>query len=312
MKKKICVLGAGIVGICTAWQAREQFGDDYQIYVVADNFEDKTVSASSTGIFEPLSPEKISDNFEELWMLSWDFYIDLMKSKEAGKTGISFVDGFRCHQTAVPDEVIAQTKKLVYNFKEIEPTSLPLVDDITKINKVYQFTTLMLECSKFLPWASEVLINKGVKFLNRHIDNFQELANGGYDIIFNCSGLGSRKLAKDYILSSVRGQIVKVNAPWIKQFYNFVDEETSVYPGQDGCVVGSTFQIDNEDPEPCKNDTNTMLKRAAGRIPSLENASIQIELVGFRPNRSAMRMEKGNTLTNKFDNRQVRIFHNYG
>ena len=312
MSKKICIVGAGIVGLCTAWQARNQFGGDCQIHVIADKFEESTVSACAIGIFEPHSKSRICDNFEELWKLSFDFFIDLLKSKAAGKAGISMVDGFRCHQIALSDETIGKMKTLVYNFEEVDAQTMGPVKDRSNIAKVYHYSTLMMDSAKFLIWASEVLINQGVQFLTRHIDDFQELADEDYEIIFNCSGLGSCSLAKDKDLESVRGQIVKINAPWIKQFYNFFDESTSIHPGEGCCVVGSTFQKENFEAEPCKSITEAMLKRVANRIPSLENAQVQVELAGFRPERASLRLEKGDTLTNKSTGNVANIFHNYG
>lgn len=42
-----------------------------------------------------------------------------------------------------------------------------------------------------------------------------------YDVIVNCSGLGAMKLVPDQTMYPIRGQVVRVKAPFLKQFYIF-------------------------------------------------------------------------------------------
>jgi D-amino-acid oxidase len=48
--------------------------------------------------------------------------------------------------------------------------------------------------------------------LRKKIENFEELSN--FDIVVNCTGLGSLDLTKDTKMHPIRGQIIRVNAPW--------------------------------------------------------------------------------------------------
>lgn len=45
------------------------------------------------------------------------------------------------------------------------------------------------------------------------LDTF--IANSAYDVIVNCSGLGSRELLNDDQMYAVRGQVSRVKANWI-------------------------------------------------------------------------------------------------
>jgi D-aspartate oxidase len=40
-----------------------------------------------------------------------------------------------------------------------------------------------------------------------------------YDIVFNCTGLGAREFCSDPLVRPIRGQMIRVKAPWIKHFY---------------------------------------------------------------------------------------------
>ncbi|KAG7261196.1 hypothetical protein CRUP_023815 [Coryphaenoides rupestris] len=91
------------------------------------------------------------------------------------------------------------------------------------------FTSLKCECTSYLPWLEKSL---------------QELA-GRYDLVVNCSGLGSRALAGDGQVRPVRGQVLKVQAPWLSHFIRDGDGKTYVYPGCTASRWGGTRQEDD-------------------------------------------------------------------
>lgn len=51
-RKNICVLGAGIVGLTTAFLVKEKHRD-WNVTVIADKFNDETLSDVAAGIFRP-------------------------------------------------------------------------------------------------------------------------------------------------------------------------------------------------------------------------------------------------------------------
>ena len=51
-----------------------------------------------------------------------------------------------------------------------------------------------------------------------------------YDVIINCTGLGAQKLCNDSKLSVIRGQVIRVKAPWIK-FAAYADHHSYIIPG---------------------------------------------------------------------------------
>lgn len=51
-QKNVCVLGAGIVGMTTAFMLKEKH-KEWEITVVADKFEQETLSDIAAGIFRP-------------------------------------------------------------------------------------------------------------------------------------------------------------------------------------------------------------------------------------------------------------------
>ncbi|RXN00926.1 D-aspartate oxidase [Acipenser ruthenus] len=130
-----------------------------------------------------------------------------------------------------------------------------------------------------------------------------------YDIIVNCSGLGSLSLVGDTDLHPVRGQILKVQAPWLKHFIRDGDGLTYIFPGISSVTLGGTRQKDDwrltADPKDCSD----MFERCCALEPSLKKSQVLTEWVGLRPSRGGLRLEKEMF---QHGSRQVPIIHNYG
>lgn len=80
------------------------------------------------------------------------------------------------------------------------------------------FTTLVTETGLYLPYAAKQFTSAGGQILNKKIEKFSDLY-GSYDVVINCSGMESRKLCNDRKVVPIRGQVLKVQAPWIKMAY---------------------------------------------------------------------------------------------
>jgi len=59
----------------------------------------------------------------------------------------------------------------------------------------------------------------------------------------NCSGIGARKLVGDNLVSPLRGQVMRVSAPWLRKVVlDDRDDGNYVIPNLDSVVVGGTHQ----------------------------------------------------------------------
>lgn len=75
------------------------------------------------------------------------------------------------------------------------------------------------------------LVLNGVRFLQKKIDTQENFINEHpeFDIIFNCLGFGSIKFCNDKQMIPIRGQMIRVKAPWIKHFY-YTDDNCYIIP----------------------------------------------------------------------------------
>lgn len=161
--------------------------------------------------------------------------------------------------------------------------------------------------------------------LRRTINNFSEL-QGAYDIVINCTGklnlkvifdfgfislflgLGSAQLCNDRMLVPIRGQVIKVAAPWIKMAY-YADYDTYIVPGFTGVTLGGCRNFDSYDLLPNEYDFNSIKSRCEALLPSLKSAPVTEVKVGLRPHRSPVRVEYEFVDTNQGI---VKVVHNYG
>ncbi|XP_051781207.1 D-aspartate oxidase isoform X3 [Erpetoichthys calabaricus] len=170
------------------------------------------------------------------------------------------------------------------------------------------FTTIKCECSKYLLWLEKRLKNAGGQLHTEKITGFEQLTSS-YDIIVNCSGLGSRDLADDQSLYPVRGQILRVHAPWLKHFIRDGNGHTYIFPGIHSVTLGGTRQKHNWEMSVDEADSSGIFERCCELEPSLKKSQVCSKLVGLRPTRNSLRLEREFFV---HGNRQVPIIHNYG
>lgn len=142
----------------------------------------------------------------------------------------------------------------------------------------------------------------------RKVDSLQELGSS-YDIIVNCSGLGSKTLVHDNQVYPVRGQVLKVEAPWLQHFIRDGDGKTYIYPGIHSVTVGGTRQEQDWRLQVDDGDTRSILERCSRLEPSLSKARVLSKWVGLRPSRRNPRVERELV---KLQGRRVPVVHNYG
>lgn len=163
----------------------------------------------------------------------------------------------------------------------------------------------------------EIPIVEPPRYLNRLVEQFK--ANGGviqaqeiksltdltHNLIINCTGVYARQVAKDPLVYPLRGQVIKVSAPHIREAMMDDDTFTYILPRRDGCILGGISQKDNWSLEVDPAVSADITRRCAIFEPSVQQAEVISEHVGLRPGRHEVRLE-----TEQIGSSCV--IHNYG
>ncbi|CAG0913400.1 unnamed protein product [Notodromas monacha] len=328
----VAVIGAGIIGLSTALRVqREVIGANVTIF--AEKYLEGTTSIGSGGIFRcgslAVAPTDelaltaaanalalihlvlrapCNKTFEFIyreWLkTSWSYYQDVLHSDEASGAGLTefpcymFSDDERFTWNQVLADVIPSYRMLTHHEMELAP--------INAVGGTF-FVTISVETRKFLPWAFQKFTKNGGKFVQRILNNYHELGQN-FDVVVNCAGIGAKKLANDRFLEPVRGQVFKVQAPWIKCGY-YLGLDTYIIPNVDHVTVGGTRNLGSWSTEVDPHDSESIWKRATDLCPSLKDGTVLEEWVGLRPYRIPVRIEKELVQS---DGVTVKVVHNYG
>ncbi|XP_043199997.1 D-amino-acid oxidase-like [Amphibalanus amphitrite] len=172
--------------------------------------------------------------------------------------------------------------------------------------KLSQQVTFYAEPSKFLPFLLSAFKYHGGNVIVANVTSLQQLAE--YDVIINCTGLGSETLFGDTTLQPIRGQLVRVKAPYVKSF--LARNGFYIVPNEDAVVLGGTAQLNDRRTEPDIADTARIVAGCSKLIPALRGAPIVGVWVGLRPFRpGGVRLESERHLV---AGRWRWVVHNYG
>ncbi|XP_078338665.1 D-aspartate oxidase-like [Crassostrea virginica] len=301
----IAVLGAGIIGVSTAINIQKQI-PSARVKIISEKFGQETTSWGAGGLFRPTAKfiRGIPEETIRRWArMGWDFYSSLAVSDQAKESGMQIVSGYILTQTKVENPTY---KDCVYSFHEVSRKSAEEMG-FGHYKYVYLVTTVIAIVKDYLPWLFKRFKENGGETEQRRIDDLNELV-GVYDLVVNCTGLGSRTLFGDTSIFPVRGQLLRVRAPWIKHFI-YTEEDAYLIPNGDLLVVGGCRQENNFNLNIETSDREGILERCYKICPALKGAVIDHEWTGLRPTRFPIRIEKE---VLQLKRGRLMVVHNYG
>ncbi len=290
MTKGHClVVGAGVSGLSSGIRLLQ---DGWDVTIWSSEFSPNTTSDVAAALWYPF----LSAPVEKTDVWGSNTYNVLKKLSIQNDTGVSMSQTHEYFRSFQPDP---SWKDVVDNFERTNE-NLP-----SEYVESFSFVTPIIEMPIYLGWLMKKYDTLGGKLEKKTISSFHGI-KPIFDIIVNCTGLNSGELLKDEEVYPVRGQIIRVKAP-LTEMYLDQQIETLAYivPRSTDVILGGVAQQGNWSLEQNTEDHDFILNKCASIIPELRDAEIIEDMVGLRPGRTEVRLEKEEI--DNFD-----LIHNYG
>lgn len=287
------VVGSGVIGLTTAVVLAES---GRRVRVWTREPAEGTTSAVAGALWWPYSVEPLE--LARAWALeSLSVYEELAARPD--ETGVRMVEGVMGESRL--DEQGPWAAARLPGLRASTPEEyagtglwarLPLIDMPVQLR-----------------WLRERFLRAGGTVEVRDVTDLAE-AEAEAPVVVNCTGLGARELVADPAVRPVRGQLVIVENPGVRNWLVSTDAvagtTTYLFPQPDRLVLGGTTEVDEWSLTPDPAVAAQIVERCARLRPAVAGARVLGHRVGLRPSRPVVRLE-----------REVRggggvLVHNYG
>ncbi|XP_076367903.1 D-aspartate oxidase-like isoform X4 [Tachypleus tridentatus] len=303
-RKRVAIVGAGIIGVTSAVRAIETV-PNIEATIISDKFTPNTTGDGAAGFWNPYflqgcSPEKVNFWCEE----TFSYLLNLLRSPDSSTYGIGLVSGYILSKQFIGRPSYAH---VFLEYRDLTKNELEMFPNKYKYGVFV--TSVYVECSKLLPQLMKSFQAKGGKVVQRKINKLIELAEE-YDIVINCTGVEAAHVVPDPDIQPVRGQVFRVKAPWVKHIY-IGGSEFYILPNADTVVLGGSSQVGDWNKDIYPEDSQRIWKGCCELLPSLQHAEIVKEWVGLRPGCSKGPKVNREVIVGS-NGKKLQVIHNYG
>lgn len=296
----VAVVGAGVVGLATACRLADALPRARVALIAASAAHTDTTSWGAAGLWTPFKLGATDPALVNRWgSETLDRLQAMALSKEAGVAGVMEHSVTQLWTKALHGDTGTPPPRPPWSpvapaFRDLTRADLARHEGggVGPCVSGWAFDSVTAQPARYLPWLEAAAAAAGVE--RRYgvtLQSLTELA-AEFDAVVNCAGLGARALAADAALVPVRGQVVRVAAPWVQRAL-FVDEVTYVIPNCDWVVCGGSATAGDERTRVDDRETQDIMARCAAALPSLATAPVLGAWAGLRPVRSPVRVEAG-------------------
>ena len=159
----------------------------------------------------------------------------------------------------------------------------------------FRFTVPLIDTSIHMPYLVDEFRKRGGELECRELKSLTEIPSR-FDAAVCCPGVWAAHLLDDAKSHPVRGQVIRIERPPglpMQVFACLGEQQVSyVVVRSNDCILGGTAQAGDWNLEPVEETAATILRRTAGFRPAVENPKILNHLVGLRPGRDEVRLER--------------------
>ncbi len=304
------VIGCGVIGLTTGILLSRA---GHKVTIYCRETPPNLVSNAACAIWEPASfysseGETLPDDYEESMLRwtrdSWDTFTSL-PGKEYGIQWKLHHEMFR-EPTAAP----AYMSEILPDFQAVADNTLP-----SPFSYRWTFKTLIIETPIYMARLMQEFSRIGGNIVRGTFDSVAGLFELSEEIVFNCTGLGSRELFRDDSLFGIKGQLL-LHEP-VNLEFSLGGDDFVVIPRSDALVLGVLYQQEYDTILPTMENAEIIWSVISGWINTtsstfelprglISKEKIRDSIAGLRPYRTRGIRLEAEKLRHKY------IVHDYG
>ncbi len=237
----VAVLGSGAVGLATARLLQES-GFSVTIYTKA--LPPETTSNIAGGQWFPAfvcNPEKRTSQFEQQLLAAAQYAYKRYQIMIGPRFGIRWMRNyFLSNQAFFENGYMGKEsvlRPMLPEFRDLSPNEHPF----PSYGFVRQFDTLIIEPPVYLPAMLDEFHLSGGIIKVVEIPDREAITHLPEKLVFNCTGLGAKKLFDDEELIPVKGQLTFL-LPQPEVQSAACPEDLYMFPRSDGILLGGTHE----------------------------------------------------------------------
>jgi len=256
-RKKVIVLGAGVVGLTTALKIQEA-GGNYDVTLISEvlpsdpkNIKYTSHWAGAHHVLNPTTDEKLHEMEMDTYNTMWEL------SKPGSLTEQYFLR--ITQEEYFHDPKLLPRLDRLHDYKVLPKESVPKGAVLG-----VSFSTVTIDTPRYLAYLASRFAAGGGRALKGSAQHINQIVEGGEhifsatgmlvsppDAVVVCTGLGARFLGgiEDQAVYPIRGQTVMIRAPWVRfgRTINLKDTElTYIIPRRSGDVILGGTKIPND------------------------------------------------------------------
>jgi hypothetical protein len=235
--KTVAILGAGVIGLATAYDLLEQ---GYDVHIYSDAWSPDLTSNVAAGIWSPpFRPVNMPTRAKELneWLLKVSEERYLRSTTDQPEfAGVRFITSYN-FKTHSPHE----DEKVIAHFDN---------GTVKHGSRTYE---LALDGKLFMEDLFSQVKAKGALLMQRHFNSLEELLQLEETILINCTSMGSQELFNDPEFIPARGQLVYFNAQEGVDYMLYQNTPknpgswVTIYPWSDRIILGGIYEDGEEE-----------------------------------------------------------------
>lgn len=280
--RRVIVVGAGVIGLSSAVRLLEA---GHRVDVLARDLPLETTSSVAAAVWSPYTEEQ--DHVIGWARTAYDVFARLADDDTSGvvmRTGT---------------ELFAESGPPPWWSEALPPGAGPDREPRLPLGYAIGWTmrTPVVEMPLYLRWLTERVLALGGTLTRMNLSTLPTADA----LVVNAGGIGARLLGYDPSVGPVRGQVVLVEQMGLERWTVESAGPTYVVPRSRDIVVGGTALAGEWSRTPDPATAESIMARATALVPELTEARVLHHLVGLRPARPTVRLE-----------READVIHCYG